>query len=112
LYQCERRARRHLGQRLGLSSHQDDTAVIEHDAIAVTQRNSFVEIQQKLAAALPTQHNAATAAVPSVEHDSVDGGGLVPESSPPDRPTSSYRSRAVHRSNLFQSCTSHGKFLK
>ena len=44
---------RDLEQRFGLSGHQHDRAVVEHDAVAVAQRHGLVEIEQELRAASP-----------------------------------------------------------
>ena len=43
---------RDLGERLSLSRHQHDAAVVEHDAVAVAQRDHLVEIEQEIGAAL------------------------------------------------------------
>ena len=79
LHQRERRPRRDLGQRLGLPCHQHDPAIVEHDAVAVAQRDGLVQIQQKLGPMLALEHDAAAMPVACIEHDEIDGDHGVPE---------------------------------
>ena len=80
LHQRERRPRRDLGQRLGLSGHQHDPAIVEHDAVAVAQRDRLVEIQQELRAPLALEHDAAAMPVACIEHDEIDARRRGPRS--------------------------------
>jgi mannose-6-phosphate isomerase-like protein (cupin superfamily) len=79
LHQRERRPRRDLDQRLGLPYHQHDPAIVEHDAVAVAQRDGLVQIQQKLGPMLALEHDAAAMPVACIEHDEIDGDHGVPE---------------------------------
>ena len=54
-------------------------AIVEHDAVAVAQRDRLVEIQQELGAPLALEHDAAAMPVACIEHDEIDGGGRIPE---------------------------------
>ena len=73
-------------QRLGLSRHQHDGAVVEHDAVAVAQRDRLVEVQQEWRASLAAKHNAAAMPVARVEHDHVGSVRGIPETRAADRP--------------------------
>ncbi len=85
-YQRERGPGGDLGQRLGLPSHKHDRAVVEHDAVAVAQRDRFVKVQQEFQAPLSLEHDAAAMPVARVEHNKVDCGGWIPEARPANGP--------------------------
>src|SRR5207245_495333 len=75
----QRRARRDFGQWLGLPGDQNDSAVVEHDAVAVAQRHCLVEIEQEWCAALALERDAAAMPVAGIEHDEVGGTRGIPE---------------------------------
>ncbi len=79
LQQRERRAYRDLSQGLGLTGHQHDPAVVEHDAVAVAQRDGFIEVQQEFVAAPAFQHDAAAMPVARIKDDKVGSIGRIPE---------------------------------
>jgi mannose-6-phosphate isomerase-like protein (cupin superfamily) len=78
-HQFERRARRDLGERLGLTRDQHNPPVVEHDAVAVAQRHRLVEIEQEFGAALAREPDAAAMPVGGIEHDTVGSGRGIPE---------------------------------
>jgi quercetin dioxygenase-like cupin family protein len=82
--QRQRRWSGNLGKRLGLPGHQHHGTVIEHDAVAVTQRHRLVEVQQERGALLACERDAAATPVAGVEHDAVDGARGIPDSSAAD----------------------------
>jgi mannose-6-phosphate isomerase-like protein (cupin superfamily) len=79
LHQRERRPDRNLSQGLGLTGNQNDPAIVEHDAVAVTQRHSLIEVQQKLSAAFALEHDAAAMPIARIQDDEVGCVGWIPE---------------------------------
>ena len=77
-------ARGDLQQRLGLPRDQHHRAVIEHDAVAVAQRDRLVEVQHEIGAALAFEHDPAAMPVAGIEHDAVERGRGIPEPRAPD----------------------------
>lgn len=86
LNEFHRGTRADLEQRLGLSGHQHDPAIVEHDPIAITQGDRFVEIQQEWRTSLAAKRNAAAMPVARVEHDHVGRRGRIPEARAADGP--------------------------
>ena len=78
-------------QRLGLAGDAHDGAVVEHEAVAVTQRGRMRQIEQECRAALAGQRHAAAMAVAGIEHDAVDRFRRVPGAGRPDRGCASHR---------------------
>ena len=79
LHQRERRPHGDLGQRFGLPRHQHDAAVVQHDAIAIAERDGLVEVQQEVGAPGALEHDAAAMPIARIEHDKVDRVGWIPE---------------------------------
>ena len=71
-------ARRDLDQRLGRAGDQHHRAVVEHQAVAVAQRDRLGEVEQQLGAALAGEHDAPAVAVAGIEHDAVARGRSRP----------------------------------
>ncbi len=71
-------ARGDLDQRLGLAGDPHDRAVLEHEAVAVAQRDGVRQIEQKGGAAFARQHDAAAMALVGIEHHAIDRGRRVP----------------------------------
>ena len=86
LHQRERRPHGDLGQRFGLPRHQHDAAVVQHNAIAIAERDGLVEVQQEVGAPGALEHDAAAMPVACVEHDEIDGDHRVPEARTANRP--------------------------
>ena len=55
-----------------LAGDAHDRAVVEHEAVAVAQRDRLRQVEQEFRAALAGQHDAAAVALAGVEHDAVD----------------------------------------
>ena len=53
---------RDLNERLVLAGNAHDRAVIEHEAIAITQRGRLRQVEQEMCTAAPLQHDAAKVA--------------------------------------------------
>ena len=67
-------------QRLRAADHANDSAIVEHEAVAVPQRGGLRQIEQKFGAALAVQHHPPAMALMRVERDRVDGACLIPVS--------------------------------
>ena len=80
---CSRR-RGDLDQRLALAGDTHDGAILEHEAVAVTQRGRVRQIEQECRAALAGQRNPAAMALVGIEHDAVDRRRAVPGASGSD----------------------------
>ncbi len=87
LHQLPRCPHRDLGQRLGLSGHQHDPTIVEHDAVAVTQHNCLVEVQQEFGTPFAPEHDATAVPITRIEHDEIDRGGWIPEAGAANGPT-------------------------
>ena len=60
-----------LQQRLGRGDHLDQPAVLQHQRIAASERDSAFEIEQKLQSARAGHHHSAAMPVVEIEHDGV-----------------------------------------
>ena len=69
---------RDLGQRLRNSLHGDNRAVVEHEAIAVAQRDGTFEVEQERRAVLSRQNDSPTVTVIGIENHAIDGFDRVP----------------------------------
>jgi len=67
-------------QRLVLAGDVHDRAVVEYDAVAVTQRGDVREIEQESGAAATGQHNSAAVTLVGIKLDSVDSRNRIPTS--------------------------------
>jgi len=79
LHQRERCPDGHFSQGFSLAGNQHDPAIVEHDAVAIAQRHSLIEVQQELGAALTLQDNATAMPIARVEDDEVGCVGWIPE---------------------------------
>jgi mannose-6-phosphate isomerase-like protein (cupin superfamily) len=119
LHECERRPGVHLSQGFRLAGNQDNPAIVEHDAVAVAQRDGLVEIQQEFRSALALEHDAAAMPVARIEHDKVDGGGGFPEARAANSPAALHgrlpsahngANKIVWESNMPKPSTLQGKY--
>src|SRR5260221_14734963 len=97
---CDRRTRRDLGGRLGLSADQHDPAIVEHDAVAVAQRHRLVEIEQEFRAAFTFQPDAAAMPVAGIEHDEVGSTRGIPKARAANRPAALHGCRFSAHNDL------------
>src|SRR5439155_19975231 len=71
-HQIERGLGFDFDQRLGLAGDAHDRAVLEHEPIALPERRRTLEIEQKFAAALASEHDAPAVPLVGIEHDAID----------------------------------------
>jgi hypothetical protein len=67
-------------KRLWPADDPDYRTVLEHEAIAVAERDGLRKIEQKFCAALAAQHHAPAMTFVRVERDRIDGACLIPMS--------------------------------
>ncbi len=71
-------AGRNLHQAFILAAHENDRSVIQHETVAVMQRNGLLEIDEEFRALLSPEHDASSLAIAGIEHDAVEGQRGVP----------------------------------
>jgi len=73
-----------FNQRLRPADDAHDAAVVEHEAITVTQCRRLRQVEQEGRAALAGQNDAAAMALMRIERNLINGAGAVPMASGPD----------------------------
>jgi hypothetical protein len=67
-------------KRLGPADDPDDRAVLEHEAVAVPERDGLRKIEQEFCATLAAQHHAPAMTFVRVERNRIDSACLIPMS--------------------------------
>ena len=119
LHQRERGPDGNLSQGFGLTGHQHDPAIVHHDAVAIAQRDGFIEVQQELGAAFALEHDATAVPVARIEHDKVTCVGRIPESGAANSPAALHgcppsahngANKIVWETNMSKPNTLQGKY--
>ena len=71
-------------ERFGPSDDAHNGAILQYKSVAVMQGNRLWEVEQKRCPALAGQNNPAAMPVMGVEHDRIDGAGVIPMAGRPD----------------------------
>ena len=71
-------------ERFGPSDDAHDSAILQHKSVAVMQGNRLWEVEQKRRPTLAGQNDPAAMPVMGVEHDRIDGAGVIPVAGRPD----------------------------
>ena len=77
----ERRARFDFDECLGLGRYENHCAVVEHQPVAVFERDRTIEVEQKASAALAGEDETPAMSLVGIEHDAIDRAARIETSS-------------------------------